>query len=75
MQQFFFRGQLALALGRDLANEDVARPDARPHAHHAVFVQVRQSTLGHIGDIPREFFPTQLGLADFHIIFLDVESR
>jgi len=38
VQQLFFRRQLALGLGRDLAHEDVAGADAGSHAHDAVLV-------------------------------------
>ena len=42
VQQLLFRSQLALRLGRDLADEDVARLDEGADAHDAMLVEVVQ---------------------------------
>jgi hypothetical protein len=45
VQQLLFRRQLGLALGADLADEDVARADAGADADDAVLVEVAQHLL------------------------------
>ena len=72
MQQLFFRRQFALALGRDLADEDVARPDARADADDAVLIEIGQRPLADVGNVARELFAAELGLADFDVVLLDV---
>ena len=62
-QQLLFRGQLGLALGRDLADQDVARTNFRADPDHAVLVQVTQRLFAHIGDVACDLFGAQLGLA------------
>ena len=73
VQQFFFRRQLALALGGDLADENIARPDARADADHAILIEIGQGPLGDVGDVAGELLAAQLGLADFDVVFLDVD--
>ena len=51
-QQALLCGQLGLALGRDLADQDVARLDLRADVHDAVLVEVLERLLAHVGDIP-----------------------
>ena len=41
-QQFFFRRERGFALGRDLADQDVAGPHGGADADHAAFVEVAQ---------------------------------
>src|SRR3954451_5443161 len=72
MQQFFFRSQLALALGSNLADKNIAGTDASAHANHAVLIEVGQCTLADIGNVASELFTAQLGLANLHVIFLNV---
>ncbi len=74
VQQFFFGRQFALALGGHLAHQDVARLYACTHAHHAVLIQVAQGLLAHVGDIAGEFLATQLGLANFRVVVLNVDG-
>ena len=72
MQQFFFRRQFALALGSNLADEDIAGPDAGADADDAALVKIGQGSLADIGDVAGELFAAELGLADFDVVFLDV---
>src|SRR6202011_6331004 len=44
-QQLFFRGERGLALGRDFADEDVARLYHRADANDAAFIQVAEERL------------------------------
>ena len=72
-QQLFFRRELGLALRRDLAHEDVALLDAGADADHARFVQIAQHGFADVGNIARDFFRTQLGVARFDLELLDVQ--
>src|SRR5688500_10324301 len=72
VEQLLFGRKLGFALRRDLADEDVAGADARPDADDAVLVEVRQRTLAHVGDVPRELFAAELRLANFDVVLLDV---
>src|SRR6185369_3052270 len=71
-QQFFFRRKLGLALGRDFAHQNVALLDRRPDANDARFVQIAQHRLRDVGNVARNFFRTQLGVARLDLILLDV---
>ena len=73
VQQFFFRRQLGLALGRDLADQDVARPDVGADADDAVFVEVAQGLFADVGNVAGELLAAQLRLADFDVELLDVD--
>ena len=72
VQQLLFRRQLALGLGRDLADEDVAGHDEGADADDAVVVEVGQGLGRDVGNVARELFLAQLRLADFDLEFLDV---
>ena len=73
VQQLFLGGQLALALGRDLADQDVARLDVGADPDHAVIVEVAQRLLRDVGDVASELLAPQLGLADLDLELLDVD--
>src|SRR5216683_1973568 len=51
-QQPLFRGQLGLAIGRDLADQDVAVDHLGTDPDDAALVEVGEDLLGHVGDIP-----------------------
>ena len=53
-QQLFFRSQLRLALGRDLADQNVAVLDLGADADHAALIQVAQRMLAHVGNVARD---------------------
>ena len=72
-QQLFFRRHRAFALGRDLADQDVARQDLGADRHDARFVEVAQGFLADVGDVAGDFFRTQLGVAGHDLELLDVD--
>src|SRR2546422_604422 len=55
-QQFFFRCERGLALGRDLADQDVARLYDRADANDSAFVEVAQKRLADVGNVASNFF-------------------
>ena len=71
-QQLFFRRQRGFALRRHLADEDVAGLDGGADADHAAFVEVAQEALVDVGNVARDFFGTELGVARFDFVLLDV---
>ena len=73
VQQLLLGGQLALALGRDLADQDVARLDVGADADDAVLVEVAQRLLRDVGDVAGELLAPELGLADLDLELLDVD--
>ena len=75
MQELLFRRQLALALGGDLANQDVSRLDVGADADDPVLVEVPERLLGDVGDVAGEFLAAKLGLADLDLELLDVDRR
>ena len=74
-QELLFRRQLRLALGRDLADEDVARLDARADPDDAGLVEVAQGVLRDVGDVARDFLGPELGVARLDVELLDVDRR
>ena len=71
--ELLLRGQLRLALRRDLAHEQVARPDLGAHAHDAAVVEVAERVLGAVGDVARDLLVAQLGRAGVDLVLLDVD--
>ena len=71
-QQFFFRRQRRFALGRDFADQDIARPDGRADANDAAFIQVAKERFADIGNVARDLFGTELGVARFDFELFDV---
>ena len=51
-QQFFFGRQLGFALGRDLADENVQRPDLGADAHDAALIEIGQRLFADVGNVP-----------------------
>src|SRR6202035_950548 len=73
-QQPLLRGQLGLALGRYLADQDVAVDDLGADPDDAALVQVRQHLVGDVGDVPGDLLRAQLGVAGVDLVFLDVDA-
>ena len=71
-QQLLFRSQLGFALGRHLADQNVAVPDLGADADHAALVQIAQRMLAHVGNVARDLFRAQLGVARLDLELLDV---
>ena len=68
----FSSGELALALGRDLADQDVARLDLGADAHDARVVEVLEGLLADVRDVLRDLFLAELGVAGDALELLDV---
>jgi hypothetical protein len=64
-----------LLFGRDLADQDVARLDARADLHDAGLVEVAQRALADVRDVARELLAAELGLADLDLELVDVDRR
>src|SRR5882762_8561332 len=73
-EEFLFRRQGGFALGRNFANEDVARLHDRADADDAAFVEVAKERLADVGDVASDFLGAQLRVARFDFILLDVDG-
>src|SRR5258708_25387853 len=73
-EEFLFRRQGGFALGRNFANEDVARLHDRADADYAAFVEVAKERLADVGDVARDFLGAQLRVARFDFILFDVDG-
>src|SRR6478672_6231994 len=72
-QQALLRGQLGLALGRDLADQQVAVADLGTDADDAALVEVGEDLLGDVRDVPGDLLRPQLGVAGVDLVLLDVD--
>ena len=72
-QQALLRRQLGLALGRDLADEQVAVADLGADADDAALVEVGQDLLGDVRDVPGDLLRAELGVAGVDLVLLDVD--
>ena len=72
-QQALLAGQLGLALGRDLPDQDVSGGDLGADADDAALVQVGQGLLGDVGDVAGDLLLAELGLAGVDLVLLDVD--
>ncbi len=66
-------GQLALTLRRDLADQDVLRPDLGADADDAVLVEVLEHVLADVRDVAGDLLRTELGVAGLRLVLLDVD--
>ena len=73
-QQSLLGGELRLALGRDLADKDVAAPDLCADADDAVLVEVLERVLGEVGDVAGDLLFAELGVTRFDLVLLDVDG-
>src|ERR1700674_4029108 len=71
-QELFFRCERGLALGGDLADQNVAWLDDRADANDAAFIQVAKERLADVGNVASNFLGTELGVAGFDFVLLDV---
>ncbi len=62
-QELLLRGGIALTLGGDLTDHDVAGHDVGTNAHYAALVEILGGILAHVGDIGCELLHAALGLA------------
>src|SRR6478752_5853074 len=72
-QQPLLGGQLGLALGGDLADEDVAGVDLGADADDAALVEVGEDLLGDVRDVPGDLLGAELGVAGVDLELLDVD--
>src|SRR6266849_1808457 len=71
-QQFFFRRKRGLALGRDFADQNVARLHDRADADDAAFVEVAEERFADVGNVASDFLGAKLSVARFDFVLLDV---
>src|SRR4029079_9879959 len=72
-EQPLLGGQLGLALGRDLADEDVAGDDLGTDADDAALVEVGEDLLGDVRDVPGDLLGAELGVTGVDLVLLDVD--
>ena len=72
-EQALLGGQLGLALGRDLADEDVAGGDLGADADDAALVEVGQQLLADVRDVAGDLLLAELGVAGVDLVLLDVD--
>ena len=73
LEQLLLGAELGLALGGDLADQDVAGLDVGPDADDAVLVQVAEEVLRDVGDVAGDVLGAQLGVAGLDGLLDDVE--
>ncbi len=73
-QQFLFWRKLCLALGCDLAHQNVVLLHFRANADDAGLVQIFERFLAHVWNIAGNFFRAQFGLAGFNLVFFNVNA-
>ena len=71
--ELLLRGQLGLALGRDLADEQVARAHLGADADDAAVVEVAQRLLRAVRDVARDLLVAELGRAGVDLVLVDVD--
>ena len=73
-QEALLGGQLGLALGRDLADQDVARAHLGADVDDALLVEVLERLLADVGDVAGDLLGPELGVARLHLVLLDVDA-
>src|SRR6266566_1089636 len=73
-QQLLLSRQFRLALGSDLAHQDILRSHLGAHVDDAELVQVAQPLLADIGDIACNFLWPELGVASLQVISFDMDG-
>ena len=72
-QQALLGSEFGFALGRDLADQDVAGLHLGADANDAVGAEVLQRLLAHVRDVARDFLGPELGVAGADLELLDVD--
>src|ERR1035437_5882083 len=72
-QQPLFRSELCFALGRDLADQDVARLHLGTNADDAVGSKVPERLITQVRNVARDFFRPKLGIAGPDLELIDVD--
>ncbi len=73
-EQALFGRELRFALGRNFTDEDIAAAHFRADAHDAVLVQIFERVVAHVGNVARDFFFAELGVARFRLVLLDMNG-
>ena len=73
-QQALLRGQIGLALGRDLADQNIAGVNLRADADDTALVEVLESVLADVGNVARDLLGAELGVAGVELILLEVDG-
>ena len=71
--ELLLRGQLGLALGRDLADEEVASGDLGADADDAALVEVLERLLGAVRDVARDLLVAELRRPRVDLVLVDVD--
>ena len=71
-EQLLFRRHRALALRRDLADQDVAGADFRTDVDDAGFVEVLQRFFRDVRNVAGDFLRAELGVASHHLEFFNM---
>ena len=74
-QEALLRRQLGLALGRDLADEDVAGAHLGADVDDALLVEVLEGLLADVRDVAGDLLGPELGVAGLELVLLDVDAR
>ena len=73
-EQLLFGAQDGLALGRDLAHQNVTVLDRGADADDAAFVEVLEHLLADLGNVAGDFLRAQFGVAGVDLEFLDMDG-
>ena len=74
-QELLFWRQLCLTLGSDLADQDVALPDLSANLHDSSLVEVAEGLLSDVGNVARDLFLSELGIASCYLELFNVNGR
>src|SRR5437870_6794401 len=72
-EQTLLGRELGLAFRRDLADEDVLRPDLGADVDDPVLVEVGERLLADVWDVARDLLGAELGVAGLGLVLLDVD--
>ena len=73
-EKSLFSGDLGLTLRRDLADKDVARAHVGANVDDAALVEARKELLRNVGNVARDLFRPELGVARLDLVLLDVNG-
>ncbi|CDC29576.1 uncharacterized protein BN792_01787 [Faecalibacterium sp. CAG:82] len=73
-EQALLSGQLGLALGGDLTNQNITALDLSADADDAALVQVFQSVLGNVGDITGDLLRSELGVTRLRLVLFNMNG-
>src|SRR6266700_461866 len=74
-QQLLLSRQLRLTLRRNLAHQNILSPHLRTNINDPPLIQIAQTLLTHIGNIPRNLLRAQLRIASLNLILLNMDRR